>query len=314
MPDAAATLDVVEPAWTDDALARAGGSDAGLLACAAHVANDHARRGDALVRGPSTGVRAATSLGIRTIDRRPTARRCPLLTRSSNPVPGRGAPYARLWGTPDRTAARPGARLELHTFAPPDDRAARVGRAVDRVVVRTEQDRLAWTQVGVAAALHDAPDFRELAGRLRDRREMLRERVGLADRVLIMVLADHPRMIDARQFGFLLGFLGVAGHRIGGVLPRAARHAPLAWRHLRGLLGPCRLFETDLPVPALLPACDLALLPASEEGTGADAVLRAWADALGVTTVRWGQREPGKLRHTPASAGPVVRALEAMHA
>lgn len=306
VPDVPATLDVVEPAWTDDATGRRGGSDAGLLECAARAALDPGRRGRVGVVGPSSGVRAAEAFALEVVSRAARPARFPI-TRST--WLGRGAPFVRLWGTQDRTLARPGARVECHALRGAGPRDAMPARRCGCVTTRTGADRAAWAAAGVATPLLDPPDFTALADAHRSHREHWRNEFELGDQRLLLVLADHPSMIDARQFGFLLGFLAVAGHEVAGVVPRGASNAPLAWRHIKGLFGPCRLFETDLPTPAILPVCDLALLPSGEAGTGAERVLSAWAEALGVPTVRWGQREPGKLRHTPASARAVVDAL-----
>ena len=111
--------------------------------------------------------------------------------------------------------------------------------------------------------------------------------------------------------GFLLGLVAVSGRRIAGLMPRDAAHAPLARRHIDGLHEPCRLFETTVPTLAVVGAADLALIPPDvAPGTGADLVITRWCDALGVPWVRWGQLAPGKLRHTPGMAGPVIEGIE----
>lgn len=305
-PDVPATLDVVEPAWADDATGRRGGSDAALLECAARAALDPDRRGRAGVVGPSSGVRAAGAFGLGVVARAARPARFPIARSTGD---ARRAPFVRLWGTADRTLARAGARVEWHAMRGPGPHDVAPARRADLVTTRTERDRDAWAAVGLATPTLEPPDFAPLARDHRARRERWRDELGLGDQRLLLVLADHPSMIDARQFGFLLGFLAIAGHEVAGVVPRGASNAPLAWRHIKGLFGPCRLFETDLPTSAVLPACDLALLPSGEAGTGAERVLSAWAEALGVPTVHWGQREPGKLRHTPASARAVIDAL-----
>lgn len=122
-----------------------------------------------------------------------------------------------------------------------------------------------------------------------DRAE-LRARLGIReDQFAVGLIASPPRRADARRFAFILGLLYTTGTNVSGLVPRGVANLARASRfvrlHGRGWgFQPC-----DLPLPAMLSACDLAVWDAppdqpSDSGTSGSVGL-AIAMSLGVPTV-----------------------------
>lgn len=309
-------LDVVEPAWHLPNADRSGGSDAALLALAAHRWG-HPPPTPAWVVGTSEGAASAEALGVGIGGVTPPVGGALRLLRRT----GRGGPpapqrTARLWGTAHTATAGRGCRVEMRAFGAPSGEAARLARGLAaEVAVLTEGDRLAWGDAGVGARVVPLPDLTGLAGPIRAQGSAVRAGLDLGESRLVVPVAERASDIDGRQFGFVLALLAVTNRPVAGLLAKQARLALLARRHLDGLMGPSRMFEVALSPLVVMGAADLALLPPSvREGSGAEAVIRAWGAALGVPVVRWGQRAPGKLRHTPALAWPVFEALDELEA
>ncbi len=290
---------VIEPGWS--ALGRGGGSDAAVLACAAHLANRGETDHGVAVLGTSHGADAARALGLAVSDVTPADRssRWPAAR-----LPNRGGALTTvLWHAAPRV--KPGQHAVVRAFDAPTPSLAAIGRRADRVDVFTERDRLAWAGVGVAARVAELPAFERLAASITHPAFP-----DLEDEIVIAATADRPSDLDARQFGFLLGLLAVAGHRVHGLMPRDARNASLVRRHIAGLDEPCRVYESRISTLVTLGRAQLTLIPPSvSEGSGAELVMQRWCAALGVGFVRWAQQPAGERRQTPGLAAPVIAAL-----
>jgi hypothetical protein len=103
-------------------------------------------------------------------------------------------------------------------------------------------------------------DFEAASGS--DRAQAL-QRWGVApgERVLL-ALADHAPLIDARRFIFHCGVMAVGGHRLVGVVPPGAAQLERAVRFTRRHHGAWRLVIDDSPMPQLIALADAAM-PAS---------------------------------------------------
>ncbi|MEQ8770620.1 MAG: hypothetical protein RIB60_08935 [Phycisphaerales bacterium] len=290
----------LEHGWTD--VERRGGSDAAMLACAAHLAERGETDRLVSIIGDSAGADAARSLGMTVADVVPHA---PWPRWPAPRAPRRAATLTRaLWHA--AAPAQPGTHDILRAFDGPSDALRRVARRAVRVDVFTPRDRNLWAQVGVGARLTELPDFTPLANARRPA-----SRIGSPTSSLVAIVADRPGDLDARQFGFLLGLLAVAGHRVDGLMPREARDGHLVRRHIAGLDEPCRVFESRVTTLATLARAHLALVPPRvPEGSGAELVIRRWCEALGVAFIRFEQQPLGERRQTPALAVPVIEALE----
>ncbi|MFM9957568.1 MAG: hypothetical protein ACKVZJ_05810, partial [Phycisphaerales bacterium] len=97
---------------------------------------------------------------------------------------------------------------------------------------------------------------------------------------VLLPLADAAGLVDARRFVFHLGVMSIAGRRVVGVVPSAARHLERAVRFTRrhesgtGAVlaqGGWRLIIDDTPMPQLLGAADVGVRAAEQS---------AWAEAL----------------------------------
>ncbi len=104
------------------------------------------------------------------------------------------------------------------------------------------------------------PDAEDASGSARSR---ARECWGVApgERVLL-ALADHAPLIDARRFIFHCGVMAVGGHRLVGVVPPDAAQLERAVRFTRRHHGAWRLVIDDSPMPQLIRFADAAM-PAS---------------------------------------------------
>lgn len=118
---------------------------------------------------------------------------------------------------------------------------------------------------------------------------------------VLLALADHPSLIDARRFIFHCGVMAVAGHRLVGVVPSRAAQLERAVRFTRRHHGAWRIVIDDTPPPLLMHAADVAM-PASS--------YCAWSAALarlvGVPLVSPEEATADRLR---ANAG-LLRVLE----
>lgn len=295
---------VVEHGW--NCLDRRGGSDAALIACAAHHAQHEAQSRPVAIIGDSAGADAARALGLHVSDVvPPAAKRSWLRTR----IPDRHDALTRMQWHAD-AGPEGGHRIVLRAFDAPTPQLLRVGRQAVRVEVFTDRDRACWATKGIAARIVPLPEFAALATRCRVSPVM-----KSSDAALVAVVADRPGDLEARQFGFLLGLLAVAGHRVDGLMPRQAREGHLARRHIAGLDEPCRVFESRVTTLATLAGLDIALIPPSvPAGSGSELVIQRWCEALGVRFVRFTQQPAGERRQTPAMAVPVIEALEQLGA
>lgn len=124
--------------------------------------------------------------------------------------------------------------------------------------------------------------------------------IQAGERVLL-ALADHPSLIDARRFIFHLGVMAVAGHRLVGVVPSSAAQLERAVRFTRRHHGAWRIVIDDTPTAVLMGAADAAL-PGS--------VYCAWSAALarrmGVALVEPAEANGDRLRANSA----LMRVLE----
>ncbi|GJM18270.1 MAG: hypothetical protein DHS20C14_04830 [Phycisphaeraceae bacterium] len=303
-------LHVVEPGWA--AGTREGGSDAALLACAAHRLAETPGPRDVCVVGTDAALRTVRELDMNPIGVIPR-RLTPRATFDRPARPGSPTHHGTelLWHAGTRGPVSSGAASVLRAFSPPTPHLLARARRARHVEVLTEPDRLAWADVGIGAAIVDPPDLAPLAASRRAHDQAARRRLDVDGTIMLCPIGDRPSAIDARQFGFLLGLLAVSGRNISGLLAREALHGPLARRHINALHEPCRVFEAEVSSLAVLGVADLALVPPSvTQGSGADLIITRWCEALGVPIVHWGQVAPGKLRHTPGLAGPVIEAIE----
>jgi len=273
-----------------------------MLTCAAHLVQRGEQHQPIAVIGDSAGADAARSAGLTVGDVIPQA------TRKRWPVP-RGPRRSHtlnrvLWHA--AAPSEPGTHDVLRAFGGPSEALERVARRAKHVEVFTTTDRQSWADVGIAARVADLPDFGSLAGTFDPSL-----RAGPDRSSVIAIIADRPGDLDARQFGFLLGLLAVAGHRVDGLMPREARDGHLVRRHIAGLDEPCRVFESRVSTLFTLARARMALIPPSvPEGSGAELVMKRWCEALGVELVRFAQQPLGERRQTPALAVPVIEALE----
>ncbi|MFN7020061.1 MAG: hypothetical protein ACK4WH_01875 [Phycisphaerales bacterium] len=121
-------------------------------------------------------------------------------------------------------------------------------------------------------------------------RAQLRARLGIReDQIAVGLVACPPRQADARRFAFVLGLLYTTGASVSGLVPRGVVNLARASRFVR-LHGHGWGFQSsDLPLPTMLSACDLAVWDAppdrpSDSGTSGSVGL-AIAMSLGLPTV-----------------------------
>ena len=96
---------------------------------------------------------------------------------------------------------------------------------------------------------------------------------------MLLALADHPSLVDARRFIFHCGVMAVTGHRLVGVVPPGAAQLERAVRFTRRHHGAWRIVIDDTPTAALMGAADAAL-PSSVHCSWAAALARRKGLAL----------------------------------
>jgi hypothetical protein len=125
----------------------------------------------------------------------------------------------------------------------------------------------------------------------------------------IGVIADRPRDIDARAFGFLLGLLNASGFALTGIISSGASHLMDARRHHRGLESRFRLLVAREPIITMLPLFDVLLHPCYDGSGGASLIERLCENAdTPVLRLRHSGRDG--LSRAPGVAGPIIEALD----
>lgn len=119
-------------------------------------------------------------------------------------------------------------------------------------------------------------------------RAELRASLGLDDDTLVLAtLADPPAAGDARRLASFTGWLYTMDRQAAALVPRDRATNDRFRRGVRFTRLHGRrwgMLEVDLPLPLLLPACDVAILDTTEPTTVGPIIVRA-AQAAGVAAV-----------------------------
>jgi hypothetical protein len=201
---------------------------------------------------------------------------------------------------------------EVHLVSTDPDRCPGLARHFARITTLTEHDAALWRQRGAAPVRANAwvEAIRRTPVDPGPGVDRLRDRLG-PEEILITALEDRPSRTDARGLAFLLSVLSTNGYPICGLVPSIAGNVHAARRHIAGLIRGYRLLVTEEPLPALLGAVDMVVMP-EEPQTGASVILQAAAEARGCRVIRLSHRGKAGLKSTPGTAAPVLENLDAI--
>lgn len=253
-----ATLHLIQP-WHPGLRGREDLSDAGVLACRAHVLTQRQDRCDICVLGPSDALRRARLLGLT-----PAGEVSPPLGRTR---------YARR-----------GVRRFMNRRGPFDKLVLWSGGlepcAADANIETLSRAHAAVDEAGLNA----------LAAGLRaeQNREQLRAALGLpADRRVIALACDPPSAGDLHLFISMLGLLEQAAFSIAALVPRGTSGTARGWRMHKALHLATPVRVTEAPLATCLRACDIAVAAHAEGETArtAPTLLARLAAAMDIPTV-----------------------------
>jgi len=155
---------------------------------------------------------------------------------------------------------------------------------IESVEVFDEEDRTAWTRLGLSARLVDLDDDRPISDTGSERRS-LQDSLGVdEDARLLGTLFDHPSDTDLRRFSFLLAILAVSERNTVGLAPAGARLIEAGRRYARAINRDFRVLLSDRPLIEQLRVMDACVIPDPTRlhARGADRLLRRAALRAGV--------------------------------
>lgn len=312
-PQRTHTLHVIAVPATARPVPRDPGRLSPALVLAHAMAEGSCPPGPVLVVGPEGCDRTAAACGLPCDDVLTLPLGLPHLGRPGMMARTRGLQRLICWSDELAPLVRRAAD-EIHLVSTDPELCPGLARHFARITTLTDHDAAAWRERGAAPVRANAwvEAIRSTPVAPAPAVAALRARAGKSE-VLITALQDHPARTDARGLVFLLSVLSTNGYPVCGLAPSIAGNIASARRHISGLVRGYRLLVTEEPLPGLLGAVDMAVMP-EEPQTGASVILQAAAEARGCRVIRLSHRGKAGLKSTPGTAAPVLENLDAIQA